>query len=92
MTKTLVVRCWKCKGKLIYRQISDLEIEVYHTCDIYCGTSDEHLKLHAIRSDKCPDCASETGKRGYITIPPKNIGSVATFGREVLCTNRWHDV
>jgi uncharacterized CHY-type Zn-finger protein len=42
----LIVRCWKCKGKLIYKQISKYEIEVFHTCDIYCGTSEEHMKLH----------------------------------------------
>lgn len=41
--------------------------------------------------DLCPTCGSETGKRGWITIPPLTVGSVAKFGREELCTAPWHD-
>ena len=50
-------------------------------------TRDQKIELRL----NCPDCGSETGKRGWVTIPPKSVGSVAMFGRDELCTNRWHD-
>lgn len=32
----LVVRCFKCKGTLIYKRINESEVEVFHTCDVFC--------------------------------------------------------
>ena len=39
----LIVRCWKCKGTLIFKRIREFEIEVYHTCDVFCTQERDQL-------------------------------------------------